>query len=42
MRPEDEINLMPYFTANAFRGFGDDPGGFYDTYSTLFTALDKQ
>ena len=26
-RPEDEINLMPYFTAAAFRGFGDDEAG---------------
>jgi len=42
MRPEDEIDLMPYFTSNAFRGFGDDPGGFYQTYETLFAALDKQ
>ena len=42
MRPEDEIDLMPYFTSNAFRGFGDDPGGFYQTYGTLFAALDKQ
>ena len=42
MRPEDEIDLMPYFTSNAFRGFGDDPGGFYRTYETLFAALDKQ
>ena len=41
MRPEDEIDLMPYFTSNAFR-LGDDPGGFYRTYETLFAALDKR
>jgi DnaJ homolog subfamily A member 5 len=42
-RPEDEINLMPYFNASsAFRGFDDAPGSFYDVYRKLFDALDKQ
>ena len=41
-RPEDEIDLMPYFTAAVFRGFGDDEGSFYGVYGGLFGALDKQ
>lgn len=41
-RPEDEIDLMPYFTAAAFRGFGDDEGSFYGVYAALFKALDAQ
>jgi len=41
-RPEDEINLMPYFSGAAFRGFDDQPGGFYETYRRVFDALDKQ
>ena len=40
--PEDEINLMPYFSGAAFRGFDDQPGGFYETYRRVFDALDKQ
>ena len=39
-RPEDEINLMPYFSGAAFRGFDDQPGGFYETYRRVFDALD--
>ena len=33
---------MPYFTAAAFRGFGDDEGSFYGVFGTLFAALDAQ
>ena len=42
-RPEDEIDLMPYFTNTCYRGFDDDdPGSFYATYGALFSALDAQ
>ena len=43
-RPEDEIDLMPYFNANCFRGFetNDGPGSFYGVYGALFRALDAQ
>ena len=44
-RPEDEIDLMPYFNANCFRGFetnGADAGSFYGVYGALFRALDAQ
>ena len=27
------INLLEYFTATCYRGFGDDPEGFYAVYS---------
>jgi DnaJ family protein A protein 5 len=33
---------MPYFTAAAFRGFGDDEGSFYSVFYTLFASLDAQ
>ena len=42
-RPEDEIDLMPYFTSNVYRGFDDDDSGsFYGVYGALFSALDAQ
>ena len=42
-RPEDEIDLMPYFTSNVYRGFDDDDSGsFYGVYGALFKALDQQ
>ena len=41
-RPEDEIDLMPYFASNCFRGFEDDDGGFFGVYGKLFAALDSQ
>ena len=41
-RPEDEINLMPYFNSNCFRGFEDDESGFFRVYGKLFAALDDQ
>ena len=39
-RPEDELNLMPFFTSAAFRGFGDEPGAFYAVYGDLFGQID--
>ena len=39
-RPEDELNLMPFFTSAAFRGFGDEPGSFYAVYGDLFGQID--
>ena len=42
-RPEDEIDLMPYFNSNCYRGFDDDDeGSFYGVYGALFCALDAQ
>ena len=42
-RPEDEIDLMPYFNSNCYRGFDDtDEGSFYGVYGALFRALDAQ
>ena len=34
--PTDGMNLMAFFSGTIFRGFGDDPGGFYASYGQIF------
>lgn len=33
------MDVFPYFTVSCYKGFGDDPGGFYAVYSELFKQL---
>eukprot|EP00793_Prasinoderma_coloniale_P001077 PRCOL_00006068-RA len=37
--PPDEPNLYQYFGSGAYRGYGDDPAGFYATYERVFETL---
>lgn len=37
--PKDGMNVMAYFSGSVFRGFGDDPGGFYASYGEIFQDL---
>ena len=41
-KPDDEVNLYPYFNAGCFSGYHDGPGGFYFVYNTLFETLAEQ
>ena len=47
-RPDDDgegseagsgIDLMPFFSASAFNGYGDDGGGFYAVYRDVFAEI---
>ncbi|XP_077286672.1 dnaJ homolog subfamily C member 21-like isoform X2 [Arctopsyche grandis] len=36
---DDSLDLIPYFTASCFKGFGDDDKGFYAVYTEVFKKL---
>ncbi|XP_063826606.1 dnaJ homolog subfamily C member 21 [Ostrinia nubilalis] len=36
---DDSLDVYPYFTPSCYKGFGDDPQGFYGVYSEVFTKL---
>ena len=33
------IDLFPFFSSSCYKGFGDDEGGFYEVYDSLFKTL---
>lgn len=36
---DDSLDVFPYFTPSCYKGFGDDPQGFYGVYSEVFSKL---
>ncbi|XP_055636823.1 dnaJ homolog subfamily C member 21 [Toxorhynchites rutilus septentrionalis] len=36
---DNSIDLFQYFTASCYKGFGDDPGGFYAVYGEVFNTI---
>ncbi|KAL4707595.1 hypothetical protein ACJJTC_001640 [Scirpophaga incertulas] len=36
---DDSLDVYPYFSPSCYKGFGDDPQGFYAVYSEVFTKL---
>lgn len=36
---DDSLDIFPYFTATCYKGFGDDPEGFYAVYSEVFNKI---
>ncbi|XP_059620033.1 dnaJ homolog subfamily C member 21 [Phlebotomus argentipes] len=36
---DNSLDVFQYFTASCYRGFGDDPGGFYAVYGGVFEQL---
>lgn len=42
VRPDDEVDLYPYFSATCYNGFGDGPRGFYSVYDELFNKIAEQ
>ncbi|CAK1585213.1 unnamed protein product [Parnassius mnemosyne] len=36
---DDSLDVYPYFTPSCYKGFGDDPQGFYGVYSEVFSKL---
>lgn len=32
---DDSLDVYPYFTPSCYKGFGDDPQGFYGVYSEV-------
>ncbi|EEB18675.1 conserved hypothetical protein [Pediculus humanus corporis] len=36
---DDSLDILPYFTASCYKGFGDDPKGFYAVYQEVFNKL---
>ncbi|XP_058794128.1 dnaJ homolog subfamily C member 21 [Phymastichus coffea] len=36
---DDSIDLFQYFSSSCFKGYGDDPKGFYSVYCTVFEKL---
>nr|XP_040236406.2 dnaJ homolog subfamily C member 21 [Anopheles coluzzii] len=36
---DSSLDVFPYFTASCYKGFGDDPGGFYAVYAEVFNKL---
>lgn len=36
---DDSIDLFQYFSSSCFKGYGDDPNGFYTVYRTVFEKL---
>ncbi|KAK6620380.1 hypothetical protein RUM44_006781 [Polyplax serrata] len=36
---DDSLDILPYFSASCYKGFGDDPGGFYSVYREVFNKL---
>lgn len=39
---DNSINLMKYFSASVYRGFGDDAQGFYAVYANVFEIITKE
>ncbi|CAK1555429.1 unnamed protein product [Leptosia nina] len=36
---DDSLDVYPYFSPSCYKGFGDDPQGFYTIYSEVFSKL---
>ncbi|XP_063381630.1 dnaJ homolog subfamily C member 21 [Cydia fagiglandana] len=36
---DDSLDVYPYFSPSCYKGFGDDPKGFYGVYSEVFSKL---
>ncbi|KAM3965069.1 LOW QUALITY PROTEIN: dnaJ homolog member 16 [Aphomia sociella] len=36
---DDSLDVYPYFSPSCYKGFGDDPQGFYGVYSEVFSKL---
>lgn len=36
---DDSLNLMPFFSASCYTGFGDEPKGFYSVYGGVFRRV---
>ncbi|KAG6465579.1 hypothetical protein O3G_MSEX015242 [Manduca sexta] len=36
---DDSLDVYPYFTPSCYKGFGDDPQGFYGVYAEVFSKL---
>lgn len=32
---DDSLDVFPYFTPSCYKGFGDDPKGFYGVYAEV-------
>lgn len=39
---DDSVNLMKYFSASVYCGYGDDEQGFYAVYSNVFRIIAKE
>ncbi|XP_041979934.1 dnaJ homolog subfamily C member 21 [Aricia agestis] len=36
---DDSLDVFPYFSPSCYKGFGDDPEGFYGVYAEVFSKL---
>ncbi|CAH0683232.1 unnamed protein product [Spodoptera exigua] len=36
---DDSLDVYPYFSPSCYKGFGDDPQGFYGVYNEVFSKL---
>uniref|UniRef100_A0A182KH11 DnaJ homolog subfamily C member 21 n=1 Tax=Anopheles christyi TaxID=43041 RepID=A0A182KH11_9DIPT len=36
---DSSLDVFPYFTTSCYKGYGDDPGGFYAVYAEVFNTL---
>ncbi|XP_047509226.1 dnaJ homolog subfamily C member 21 [Pieris napi] len=36
---DDSLDVYPYFSPSCYKGFGDDPQGFYGVYTEVFSKL---
>ncbi|XP_049872737.1 dnaJ homolog subfamily C member 21 [Pectinophora gossypiella] len=36
---DDSLDVYPYFSPSCYKGFGDDPQGFYGVYAEVFSKL---
>uniref|UniRef100_A0AAG5DER6 DnaJ homolog subfamily C member 21 n=1 Tax=Anopheles atroparvus TaxID=41427 RepID=A0AAG5DER6_ANOAO len=36
---DNSLDVFPYFTTSCYKGYGDDPGGFYAVYAEVFDTL---
>ena len=41
-KPDEEVNLWPYFNPSAFSGYGRGSKNFYGVYGDLFATLARQ
>jgi len=41
-RPDEEVNLWPFFNPSAYSGYGAGKKGFYGVYGELFASLARQ
>ncbi|XP_026748794.1 dnaJ homolog subfamily C member 21 [Galleria mellonella] len=39
---DDSLDVFPYFSPSCYKGFGDDPQGFYAVYSEVFSKLSSE